>query len=83
MMELSSYGLDVYTSEVDDHDVDFIVKDKRDRFCEIQVKSKTKKGYIFVQKNKFNLIDKNCELESMAKILDWSKKELENYKIMN
>lgn len=62
MMEFSSYGLDVYTSEVDDHGVDFIVKDKRGRFCEIQVKSKTKKGYIFVQKNKFNIDDKNLYL---------------------
>lgn len=28
-MEFASYGLDVYTSEVDDHGVDFIVKDKK------------------------------------------------------
>lgn len=25
-MELSSYGFDVYSSEVDDHGIDFIVK---------------------------------------------------------
>ena len=28
-MEFASYGYDVYTSEVDDHGVDFIAKDKK------------------------------------------------------
>ena len=27
-MEFAKYGLDVYTSEVDDHGVDFVVKDR-------------------------------------------------------
>ena len=43
-MEFASYGLEVYTCEVDDHGVDFIVKDKKGRFCEIQVKSLRNKG---------------------------------------
>lgn len=46
-MEFAFYGLEVYTSEVDDHGIDFIVKDKKGRFCEIQVKAKTEKGYVF------------------------------------
>lgn len=61
-MEFASYGLDVYTSEVDDHGVDFIVKDKNERFCEIQVKAKTEKGYVFMQKSKFDLDNKNLYL---------------------
>lgn len=61
-MEFASYGLDVYTSEVDDHGIDFIVKDKKGRFCEIQVKSKTEKGYVFMQKSKFDIENKNLYL---------------------
>jgi hypothetical protein len=34
-MEFASYGCDVYTSEVDGHGIDFIVKDKNRLFCEI------------------------------------------------
>lgn len=34
-MEFASYGLDVYTSEVDDHGIDFIVKDKKNIFNEV------------------------------------------------
>lgn len=61
-MEFASYGLDVYTSEVDDHGIDFVVKDKKGRFCEIQVKSKTEKGYVFMQKSKFDIENKNLYL---------------------
>lgn len=61
-MEFASYGLEVYTTEVDDHGIDFIVKDKRGRFCEIQVKSKTEKGYVFMQKSKFDISNKNLYL---------------------
>lgn len=61
-MEFASYGLEVYTSEVDDHGVDFIVKDKKGHFCEIQVKSKTEKGYVFMQKSKFDINNKNLYL---------------------
>jgi len=53
-MEFASYGLEVYTSEVDDRGIDFIVCDKHGRFCEIQVKSLRGTGYIFAQKSKFN-----------------------------
>lgn len=61
-MQFASYGLEVYTSEVDDHGIDFIVKDKKGRFCEIQVKSKTEKGYVFMQKSKFDIKSKNLYL---------------------
>ena len=61
-MEFASYGLEVYTTEVDDHGVDFIVKDKNGRFCEIQVKSLRGKGYVFTPKSKFDISNKNLYL---------------------
>ena len=64
-MEFASYGLDVYTSEVDDHGVDFIVKDKKKIFNEIQVKSLRNKGYTFMQHEKFDLSNKALYLVLM------------------
>jgi len=54
-MEFASYGLEVYTSEVDDHGIDFIAKTKDRRFLEIQVKSILKTNYVFMQKGKWNI----------------------------
>lgn len=57
-MEFSSYGWDIYTSEVDDHGVDFVVKDiKSGGFFEIQVKSIRPGGYAFISKDKISLDD--------------------------
>jgi len=61
-MEFASYGFEVYTSEVDDHGVDFIVKDKNKGFCEVQVKSVRGKGYVFVPKSKFDINKENLYL---------------------
>ena len=61
-MEFASYGLDVYTSEVDDHGVDLIVKDNKKIFNEIQVKALRDKGYTFMQQEKFDLSSKNLYL---------------------
>lgn len=52
-MEFASYGFEVYTSEVDDHGVDFIAKlPGENRFYEVQVKSLRDYGYIFMAKSK-------------------------------
>ena len=52
-MEFASYGFEVYTSEVDDHGVDFIAKlPSENRFYEVQVKSLREYGYIFMAKSK-------------------------------
>lgn len=61
-MEFASYGLEVYTTEVDDRGIDFIIKDKNGRFCEIQVKSIRDTGYVFMQKSKFDITNKNLYL---------------------
>ena len=55
-MEFASYGYDVYTSEVDDHGVDFVAKGPDDRFVEVQVKA-TRGSYVFIQQDKIKLDD--------------------------
>ena len=55
-MEFTSYGYDVYTSEVDDHGVDFIAKAPSGRFLEVQVKA-TRDSYVFIRKDKITLDD--------------------------
>ena len=54
-MEFASYGYEVYTSEVDDHGIDFIAKTKKGRFFEIQVNSIRQNNYVFMQKTKWNI----------------------------
>ena len=55
-MEFTSYGYDVYTSEVDDHGVDFVAKAPGGQFLEVQVKA-TRGNYVFIRKNKIILDD--------------------------
>lgn len=55
-MEFASYGYDVYTSEVDDHGVDFVARNPADaQYYEIQVKSIRNWGYVFVPKDKMEI----------------------------
>ena len=49
-MEFTSYGYDVYTSEVDDHGVDFVAKSPQGVFLEVQVKA-VRDNYVFIRKN--------------------------------
>lgn len=57
-MEFSSYGFDVYTSEVDDHGVDFVAKSPRNHvYYEIQVKSIRDTGYVFMKKTDMPLTE--------------------------
>jgi hypothetical protein len=61
-MEFASYGLDVYTSEVDDHGIDFVAKTKDGQYLELQVKSVRQNNYTFMRKDKWNIDDKNAYL---------------------
>lgn len=61
-MEFASYGFEVYTSEVDDHGIDFVAKNKAGRFLEIQVKSIRQTNYVFMQKGKWNIDNPNTYL---------------------
>ncbi len=61
-MEFASYGLEVFTAEVDDHGIDFVIKGDSG-FYEIQVKSiQSSTGYAFMQKSHFDVNDKNLYL---------------------
>lgn len=52
-MEFASYGFDIYTSEVDDHGVDFVAKPPQSHaYFEIQVKSSRDFGYVYITKEK-------------------------------
>jgi hypothetical protein len=52
-MEFAMQGFDIYTPEVDDKGIDFIVKKESDRYWEVQVKSVHRSNYIFFPKSKF------------------------------
>lgn len=55
-MEFASYGFEVYTSEVDDHGIDFVIKKgKSATYYEIQVKSLLRSNYVYMQKTKWNI----------------------------
>lgn len=56
-MELTMYGFEVYSTEVDDRGIDFIARKGRGPFIEVQVKSLRDYGYVFMQKTKFELRD--------------------------
>ena len=60
-MEFASYSFEVYTSEVDDHGIDFIVK-KGDSYFEIQVKSVRNSSYVFMSKDKWDISNRNLYL---------------------
>jgi len=45
-----------------DRGIDFIIKNKNGHFCEIQVKSLRGTGYVFMQKSKFDITNKNLYL---------------------
>lgn len=54
-MEFTEFGFEVYTSEVDDHGIDFIIKYKNNKFFEVQVKSIRNMNYVFFHKDKFSI----------------------------
>lgn len=59
-MEFASYGYEVYTSEVDDHGVDFIAKLPHENvFLEVQVKAVRDYGYVYITKAKMPELSNN------------------------
>jgi hypothetical protein len=54
-MEFALYGFEVYTAEVDDRGIDFVVRHEPARFYEVQVKSVRGLNYVFMLKDKFPL----------------------------
>jgi hypothetical protein len=53
-MELTRYGLDVYSSEDDDREIDFIVRLSESKYLDIQVKTVRVLNYIFFRKRVFD-----------------------------
>jgi hypothetical protein len=53
-MEFTKQGFAVYSSEVDDRGIDFIIRKEPDSYYDIQVKSVRGLGYVFFPKSKFN-----------------------------
>jgi hypothetical protein len=52
-MELTMFGFQVYSTEVDDRGVEFVARYSDCTFIQIQVKSVRSANYVFVQKTKF------------------------------
>ncbi len=52
-MELTMLGFDVYTSEVDDRGIDFVVRKGEGQYYDVQVKSSHELNYIFFPKDRF------------------------------
>ncbi|MCG8093083.1 MAG: DUF4365 domain-containing protein [Candidatus Thiodiazotropha endolucinida] len=49
------YGFQVYGSEVDDRGIDFVARYEKGPYFSMQVKSIREKGYVFLQKEKFQI----------------------------
>lgn len=72
-MEFTLFGFDVYTAEVDDKGIDFVIRRGRDQHYDVQVKSVTadKGGYIFLPKAKFAATrDDLCD-NLLAAVVRW------------
>lgn len=54
MMEFTLYGFDVYSAEIDDKGIDFVLR-KDGLYYDVQVKSIRSYNYIFFPKDKFLL----------------------------
>jgi len=54
-MEFTLYGYDVYTTEVDDQGIDFVIRKSDLSYYDVQVKSVRGLNYIFFPKDKFIL----------------------------
>lgn len=53
-MEFVMFGFEVYTSEVDDRGIDFVIRNGH-KYYDIQVKAARNNNYIFFAKSKFQL----------------------------
>jgi len=68
-MEFTLYGFDVYTAEVDDRGIDFVIRRDTDRYYDVQVKSVRNLNYIFFRKATFVLRD--SLLAAVVLFIEW------------
>jgi hypothetical protein len=52
-MEFTLHGFDVYSAEVDDKGIDFVIRKHESQYYDVQVKSARGLSYIFFPKEKF------------------------------
>lgn len=52
-MEFTKSGFDVYTPDIDDKSIDFIIRKNENEYFDIQVKSVRNHNYVFMKKNLF------------------------------
>ncbi len=52
-MQFVLLGYEVYSSEVDDRGIDFVLRREPGRYWDVQVKSIRRTGYVFMTKDKF------------------------------
>ena len=52
-MELTMFGFDVFTTEVDDRGIDFVARRQGGQFIEVQAKAVRSLGYVFLRKTHF------------------------------
>lgn len=61
-MALASYGMSIYTSEVDDHGIDFVAETTKG-FRKFQVKTiRSKTAYVFMKADNFDVTDESLYL---------------------
>ncbi len=53
-MEFTMYGLSVFTAEVDDRGIDFVIRNNNGNHFDVQVKTITGKNYTYISESKFN-----------------------------
>jgi hypothetical protein len=56
-MHLVVQGLDVFSSEVDDRGIDFVVRQGPGHYWDVQVKSARNAGYVFLRKDRTQIRD--------------------------
>lgn len=56
-MAFTKAGLDLYTAEVDDKGIDFVIRRDASTYFDVQVKSIRGFNYVFIRKDKFALVD--------------------------
>jgi hypothetical protein len=54
-MQFTLLGFDVYSAEVDDRGIDFVLRREPGSYWDIQIKSIRDTGYVYVQKDKFKI----------------------------
>lgn len=52
-MEFAKRGFDIYSAEVDDKGIDFVIRDPAGTYTEVQVKSVRNGNYVFMRKEVF------------------------------